>query len=378
MKILIIRNSSEQNFGGAERLAVMIAEELEANKLTAAVISRQTKLLAYAKSEGVSSLRGVWWSKQNWSGTSLLILPLYLCWQIALFVWYLWVIIRQNAAALHIMSKDDFIAGTLAGKALGKRVIWTDTADLKYIYANHNRWYKNPVGKLVYLMSRSADVVTLVSKSEQSLIEERLGHSVPSNYHVIYMVGRDENVTSSIQTEPKTVTFCATSRLVIAKGIGELIEAFNILSPDNPDYRLWIVGDGPDQDQFRAEAKENAFITFLGHQDTPLQYLTAADIYVHPTHHEGFSLGLAEAAMLAKPIIATNVGGNPELVGDKNGILVPVKDPKALADAMRHLANDPSARESMGKSGRRDFVEKFDLTKVTKRDIIPLYEKTTH
>lgn len=377
MKVLIIRNSFEHNFGGAERLAVLVGEELKKNELDPVVISRQSRLLTFADAQGIKHHKGLWWAQQNWSGVMALLFPIYLLWQLVLFFWYIGLMLRHRPDAVHAMSKDDFIAATLAGKLLGKPVFWTDPADLKHLFANHHIWYKNPVGKLVYIVSKLANVVTLVSKSEQALIEESLHHPTPANFRVVYMVGRDEIVKPIERNEKDAIIFCATSRLVVAKGIGELIDAFNQVSRENPTYRLWIVGDGPDAEQFHAQAKDNQAIEFLGHQDNPLQYLAAADIYVHPTHHEGFSLALAEAAMLAKPIIATNVGGNPELVGDKNGLLVPIKDATALAAAMRQLAGDASDRATMGEHARDDFVDKFDLAKVIKEEIIPLYEQKT-
>lgn len=378
MKVLIVRNSFTYDFGGAERLAVLLGKQLKLNNVDVAVITHHKMVLSFAASQGIATTKGPWWSLQNWSGKNLLLFPLFILWQIVLIVWYLGATLRHRADALHLMSRDDFIAGTLAGKLLRKRIIWTDTADLKFVYANNHIWYKNPVGKIVLLVSRLAHVVTMVSKSEQVLIEESLRHPVPKNYRVIYMVGSDEKVTPVKRPAGELVIFCATSRLVIAKGIGELIKAFALITEKNPSYRLWIVGDGPDAAQFKDKAKDIETVTFFGHKDKPLEYLAAADIYVHPTYHEGFSLGLAEAAMLAKPIVATNVGGNPELVGDNNGILVPTQDAASLAVAMHQLANDPATRTAMGKHARYDFVEKFDLAKVTKRDIIPLYEKSTH
>lgn len=187
------------------------------------------------------------------------------------------------------------------------------------------------------------------------------------------MVGRDEAITP-VERSRDEVIFCATSRLVEAKGIGELIEAFKTLTPAHPDYRLWIVGDGPDANIFIKQASNTPAIVFWGHQDNPLRHLAAADIYVHPTHHEGFSLSLAEAAMLAKPMIATRVGGNPELVNEKNGVLVGVKNVPELATAMEALAKDSEQRLRLGEQSRKDFLEKYDFMKVVKREVLPLYE----
>lgn len=374
--ILVVRNAASYDFGGAERLAVHIAQELQRNSVNSVVISRHVKLLGYAEQLGVPHRRGWWWGQQAWSGRHVALLPIYLGWQLLLFVWYLQLILRLHANAVHLMSKDDFIAGTLAAKLLGKRVVWTDCADLKHIYANHTVWYKNPVGKLVYMASKRADNITLVSFSEQQLIESALHAHLPKNYTVVHLAGRDEVVRpiSRRDHDKHAIIFCATSRLVIAKGILELLDAFQLLSKHSEAYRLWLVGDGPDQALCKERAAGNQQITFWGHQEKPLVYLAASDIYVHPTHHEGFSLSLAEAAMLGKPMIASNVGGNPELVNDRNGILFPVHDVEALKNAMQLLGTNGDLRERLGRQARKDYMRDIEFGKIVKTRLLPLYE----
>ncbi len=375
MRVLIVRNAFSYDFGGAEKLAVFLARELIENNHEAYVMTAHRKIAKFASLLGVPVLTGWWWLKQNWSGRSISLVPFYFLWQLVLFIRYCFSIIRFRPDVLHLMSKDDYIAATIAARLFRKRVVWTDCADLKFIYENIQAPFRNPVGKIVYGVSCRADAVTLVSQSEKQLIEENLGCEVPKNYRVIYMVGRDES-TIPIDRDPDDIIFCATSRLVVAKGIGELIDAFSLISPTNPRYKLWIVGSGPDAELFKEQAKDNPAIRLWGHQDDPLQYLAAADIYVHPTHHEGFSLSLAEAAMLGKPMIATDVGGNPELVNENSGLLVPVKDVNTLAEAMVKLAEDAPRRQSMGLCARNDFLEKYDFTRIVKQEILPIYEKS--
>jgi len=376
MHVLVIRNAFTYDFGGAERLAVHIARDLNLSKIQTTVVSRQPRVLEYAKTQSVTAYRGWWWSHQDWSGKWILGVPLYVLWQLLLTVWYIQLILRLKPDAVHALSKDDFIAATLAGRLLGKPVVWTDCADLKHVLAKHRVWYKNPVGKMVYAVSKLARAVTLVSNSEKELIQASLGGPVPANYVVVHIAGKDEQVTpfARQRSDEKAVIFCATSRLVIAKGIGELIEAFVRLSKELPGVRLWLVGDGPDEARFQKLAGNNKQIWFIGHSETPLVYAAAADVFVHPTHHEGFSLSLAEAAMLGKPMIATNVGGNPELVNNTNGILFPVHDVAALYQAMYRLAEDSALRARLGKQARHDYTTQFDFARIIKDRIIPLYE----
>lgn len=374
MRILIVRNAFSYDFGGAEKLAVFLGRELIENSHTTRIVTAHKSVANLSLQLNVPVIRGWWWSKQDWSGKSALLTPFYFCWLIILFVKYCSIIIRFRPDILHLMSKDDFIAATAAGRLFRKKVLWTDCADLKFLYKNIHAPFKNPIGKMIYAMSCHASTVTLVSQNEKRLIEHELGETVPGNYRVIYMVGRDEQATP-LPRNKKEIIFCATSRLVLAKGIGELIEAFSLAANTHPNYRLWIVGDGPDAEKFKQKANDSSVITFFGHQDDPLKYLAAADVYVHPTYHEGFSLSLAEAAMLGKPMIATNVGGNPELVTQDNGILVPIKDVMTLKNALVELGEDASRRESMGKRARKDFLSKYNFSRVVKEEILPLYEK---
>jgi glycosyltransferase involved in cell wall biosynthesis len=377
MKVLIIRNAFKHDFGGAERLTVSMAECLQSQNIQTLVMSSQPRLLAYADSRGIQNKKGLWWSKQNWSGVNLFLLPVYLIWQMILCLWYLAKVKSSGADIVHIVSRDDFIAATVAARLLRKPVFWTDCADLKYIYLNHRVWYKNPTGKLVFWAGRFAHAIFLVSNSEKNLVQISLGRDLPANYTVAYLGVKEQQVTALVRDkkDANAIVFCATSRLVVSKGIGELVAAFNKISTNSKHCKLWIVGDGPDQDRYLQEAASNPNIIFHGHSDTPLAYVAACDIFVHPSYHEGFSLSLLEAAMLGKPIIACDVGGNPELVDDENGLLVPAKNSDALAEAMAKLSTDRAARLAKGEAGRKKYCDNFELGHIIKEQVIPLYEQ---
>lgn len=375
-RILLIRNAFSYDFGGGERFPVDLASELSLLDYDPIIVSRSPKLLEYATSKNIRSIRGWWWSQQDWSGKRLVLTPLYFIWQLLLTCWYIGLIVRTRPGVVHPQSKDDFIAATLAGKLLRKRVIWTDHADLKYVYTNHQVWYKNPVGKLVFAVGKLADRITLVSQSEATLIKQSLGFDAPSNYTVIHNGVRDirDSVTAADRPADKRI-IVATSRLVTAKGIGELIHAVSELRARYPDLALWLVGDGPETDKFKKLAEGADNIQFLGHQDMPLQYVKAADIFAHPSYHEGFSLSIVEAAMMQKPIIACNVGGNPEIVHDnQTGLLVPARDAASLVDAIDKLLSDPGLTKQLAQNVRQLFEDEFQFDKIVKRKFVPIYE----
>lgn len=376
-RAVLIRNANAFDFGGAERFVVALAQELIANGWDAQVVTAHKTIHAFATEQRVPVIWGRWWSRQDWSGSKILLAPLYFVWQIRLTFWYVRLFRRLKPSLVHAQGKDDFIAATIAGRLVGARVIWTDHADLKYIYQNVRTPIKNPVGKLVYACSRLAHAITLVSKSERQLVSKALGKPLSKKYQVIYNGITDLKPNAKKRTEPdqKAMVFCATSRLVTAKGIGELIQAFNTLPQERGAYRLWLVGDGPEQKRFKARAGNNPNIVFVGHTNNPLDYVAACDIFVHPSYHEGFSLSIVEAAMLSKPIIACNVGGNPEIIHDGvNGLLVPAKDAKALAAAMQSLATNPAFRTKLAAAARTTYEQNFRFDTIVKQHFLPLYE----
>ena len=138
---------------------------------------------------------------------------------------------------------------------------------------------------------------------------------------------------------------------------------------------MLLLGDGPEAEKFKTYAKDNQKITFLGHQNNPFTYISNADVFVHPTYHEGFSVALVEASMLSRPIIATSVGGNVEIIHDhKTGLLIPPKDVPALYAAMKLLYEDKELRQSIAKNARIQYEKRFQFDQTVKEGFIPLYE----
>ncbi len=377
-RALLIRNAASYDFGGAERFVVDLAHELHELGWETTVMSAHKQVAAYAQERNIPFIRGKWLqSWQDWSGWRIALFPLYLAWQYSLIRQYTKVCKQLRPNVIHPQSRDDFIAATIVGKKLGITVIWTDHADLKYIYQNVPVPLKNPVGKWVWKISHKADAITLVSQSEKQLISQAVSQQLPAQYRVIYNGVVDTPVVPAPRdpADEHAIIFCATSRLVVAKGIGELIEAFNTVD-QQVDARLWLIGDGPDAAQFKLQAKGNPHIVFWGFQTNVHPFVAASDVFTHPSYHEGFSISIIEAARLAKPMIACNVGGNPEIVHDNsNGILIPPKNAPALADAMLKLAKDTTLRTQYGDTARQTYTAQFEFDHIVKQGFVPLYEQ---
>jgi glycosyltransferase involved in cell wall biosynthesis len=132
--------------------------------------------------------------------------------------------------------------------------------------------------------------------------------------------------------------------------------------------RLLILGDGPERDDLvrRAAARDvSEAVLFAGYRADVRALLPACDVYVNSSISEGISLTILEAMAAELPVIATNVGGTPEVVRDgANGVLVTARDRDALARAMLALAHEDSRRRRLAANGRAIVEARFTLDRM--------------
>lgn len=160
----------------------------------------------------------------------------------------------------------------------------------------------------------------------------------------------------------------AACRLVDIKGLSDLIRAVASLSTEFPDLHLEIAGAGPELDNLEGEARQLGLTTrirFLGWQRDLEPIFKSWDILAMPSLTEAFPMAALEAMGHGLPIIATNVGGLPELVEDgRTGYLVPPSNHQALAKALRALIVDTKLRQEMGAAGCRRVRESFSVDRM--------------
>jgi len=145
-------------------------------------------------------------------------------------------------------------------------------------------------------------------------------------------------------------------RLEPIKGVNDLVEAFVSLAPERPGLRLVIAGDGPLRDPLRARVAGSGLagrVVLDGRWRPPRRVLPALDLFVLPSHNEGMGRALVEAMAAGLAIVATDVGGVGEVLEEgRCGVLVPPRDPEALAVAIARLAADPDRRAALGAAAR--------------------------
>jgi glycosyltransferase involved in cell wall biosynthesis len=175
-----------------------------------------------------------------------------------------------------------------------------------------------------------------------------------------------------VRAEYRRQLYCAdddivvviSGRMVYDKGLKYISDAIEKLPLDK--LKFVFVGDGEYCDilkkRFTAAILEEK-ILILGQRQDVLEILMAADIFLFATLHENLSNALLEAMAIGLPVIATNVGGNPEVVQDgKNGLLIPPMDSEAIVNALNSLANDRARLKLFSENSRKiiddDFTQK--------------------
>jgi glycosyltransferase involved in cell wall biosynthesis len=198
------------------------------------------------------------------------------------------------------------------------------------------------------VLMRLGKVVVAVSDAERRLL---LSRGYPSRRVVTVLNGADESPREVLRADdigpldrPCVVTL---SGLHARKAVGDVIAAFAAVRPEFPDWHLNIIGWGPDRERLEATVDElgmNDSIHFLGSTVAPRPLLEDADIFASASLADPCPLVVAEARAAGCAIVATAVGGVPELLEHgRAGQLTPASDPPAMAAAFRGLMADPEA-----------------------------------
>lgn len=170
---------------------------------------------------------------------------------------------------------------------------------------------------------------------------------------------------AALQLPPSAPIVVSVGRHVPEKGYRHLIDAAALLEETKPGVHWVLVGDGELRSELVAQAgrlRLASRVHFTGPRDDVADLLTLADVFVLPSESEGFGRVLVEAMAMARAIVATKVGGIPDVVVDgETGLLVEPANPVALAHAVRRLLDDPAGAARLGSAGRQRAESTFSL-----------------
>jgi teichuronic acid biosynthesis glycosyltransferase TuaC len=268
-----------------------------------------------------------------------------------------------------------YMSSYLAGK-LAKKY------DKPFIVTQHNTFidYKSWLNTLEHLndiiigksVLKDADRILTVSKETMKYVL-RLG--ADKSKTVVMYNGVDTKCFKTVKkeaskkrldlSEKRKIVF-SVRRLVYKNGIDTLIKSAHIVAQKNPDTLFVVAGKGPNRKLIEDRIKELEIqnnIKLIGYVPDELLpvYYDAADYFILPSASgEGLPLVLLEAMSCELPVIATTVGGIPEIIEHmKNGILVPPRNPEAMAKALSKLLSEEKLRENIGKEAKRKIENQF-------------------
>lgn len=223
--------------------------------------------------------------------------------------------------------------------------------------AHHHGWTTYPERRLFVLGERlsthaATHEIVLSEGLTRYLVDRGAIHRRPE----VMLYGIDPGPEPP--PPPAEPRLLSLSRLHPMKGIEVLLQAVAAARAAVPELRLEVAGDGPLEEELRRVAPDG--VEFLGRVSPVAPLLDRNAVLVVPSRHEGLGMVALEAMAHGRAVIATSVGGLPELVVDgETGLIVPPHDAAALSRAIIELAGDPARVRAMGAAARRRVVTEF-------------------
>jgi glycosyltransferase involved in cell wall biosynthesis len=282
------------------------------------------------------------------------------------------------------MDLADYYGAAAARSRRGTALVCTkENADE---FRTRRTWKRPPFLALERLSYAAADAVIAVSHGLADFLAEAEG--LPRHKTVVIENGVDPDLGSTAPARqaarallglPGDAPILGTvGRLAAQKGQSDLVRALPAIRAAIPGARLVIAGDGPLRGALEEEARRAGVqdaVRFLGHRGDVPVILSALDLFVLPSLWEGLPLALLEAMSMSLPVVATRAVGIEETVSDGvEGLLVPCRDPDALARAAARVLGDRHLALGFGMAGRRRVVERHSLAAVADR-IDALYRR---
>ncbi len=279
---------------------------------------------------------------------------------------------RERIDLVHAFDVPATIFATPVARAAGTRVVLSSHRASRELSTAGQRWVLRRTDGLV------DGIVTNTLAGRRALIDEdhvpeRKVHHCPNGLDT-----RRFSPAPSRAGDDATLRIGALAVLRPEKSLDTLVDAVARLHADGVRVELVIMGDGPLRGELEARAHAQGLAgacRFIGANQDVVAHLRTLDLFVLPSRSEAMSNALMEAMACGCAVVASNVGGNPEVVRDGDtGVLFPAGDTAALTAVLARLATDRAERERLSQAARAEAVTRFDLA-VTVQQMAGIYER---
>lgn len=282
----------------------------------------------------------------------------------------LWQALKSDQPRLlHTHLYHAGIAGRLLGRLVGVRTIVVQQQGPEHNRSKRRTWLDRRTSGLV-------DQYLVTCEAVKMILHQR--EHIPFEKIVVIPNGIDTNTFQQTPKKPavwpstfQTPVIGVVGRLSPEKGQSLFLEALSILRQRDLPFHAIMIGDGASKDHLLQKTKQLALeehISWVGKQSNVQEWLPFLDIFVLPSQWEGISLALLEAMAAGLPVVATHVGGNPEVViNGSTGFLTRPSDPLQLAESIAKLIENPALRREMGHFGKLRCQEHFHIDVIVKQ-----------
>jgi len=269
---------------------------------------------------------------------------------------------RKEIKIVHSFLPRANIISRIAGYMAGVPIVISSnrTSQIRKRYYLLLDWLTSPLVDKITAVSNAVGKYTIkkmkMKRDKIAVIENGIDFK---NLEIEHYRKEDWGINSN------TDVIGIVGRLVPVKGHKCFLRAAQIIKRESPHVKFFIVGDGPERERLKQMVRDLDLIdniVFTGMVQNIFKFMKIFDILVSCSLWEGMSNSILEAMAMGKPVVATQVGGTPEIVIDGvNGFLVPPKDACLLASKVLILLRDRELCQRMGESGRIIVKERFDI-----------------
>lgn len=274
------------------------------------------------------------------------------------------IINKRKAILVHTHNEKAQLYGAIASKLVGVPVVHTKHGKNQIVFRTRLR---NKIASLFcnVIVAVSADAAEQCIKDEKVCKSKVRTILNGINTELFKSVSSCNIIRKEFNIPPGMTVIGTVARLAPVKDQATLLEACNILSQKGIDFKLLLIGDGPLRKQLEEQSAAIGFdntVVFAGMRNDIPALMNVMDIFALSSISEGISLTLLEAMACGLPVVATAVGGNPEVVLDgETGYLVPPQNPDEMAKKLMMLIINKNLRRQMGEKGQERVIANFSL-----------------